>query len=399
MSSTTRDIDQLSERKELPEGWRWVKLGQVTRLINGKAYHASELLNKGTYPVLRVGNLFTSNHWYYSDLELEPDKYCDKGDLIFAWSASFGPFIWSGPKVIYHYHIWKVDCGQSLDAEYACHALVMITAKIKSESHGIAMLHMTKEGMEQFEIPLPPLPEQQRIAAILKEQMGAVEKARTAAQERLRAIKALPSAFLRQLFPDPGQPLPDGWRWAKLGGVCDFVGGSQPSKSHFKYEISSEYVRLVQIQDFRLSNVAVFIPKTMARRTFEVDDIMIGRYGPPVFQILRGLSGAYNVALMKAVPSVNLDKGYLFFLLQWPEIQYDVIAQSQRAAGQSGVQKEFLEKYEIPLPPLTEQQRIVILLEEQMAMVEKARIAAEAELKAINTLPAALLRRAFNGEL
>ena len=229
--------------------------------------------------------------------------------------------------------------------------------------------------------------------------MAAVEKARTAAQERLRAIKALPAAFLRQIFPDPGQPLPDGWRWAKLGDVCDFVGGSQPSKSHFKYEISSEYVRLVQIQDFRLSNVAVFIPKTMARRTFEVDDIMIGRYGPPVFQILRGLSGAYNVALMKAVPSVNLDKGYLFFLLQWPEIQYDVIAQSQRAAGQSGVQKEFLEKYEIPLPPQTEQQRIVILLEEQMAIVEKARIAAEAELKAINTLPAALLRRAFNGEL
>lgn len=150
--------------------------------------------------MLRVGNLFTSNHWYYSDLELEPDKYCDKGDLIFAWSASFGPFIWSGPKVIYHYHIWKVDCGQSLEAEYARHVLVMITAKIKSESHGLAMLHMTKEGMEQFEIPLPPLPEQQRISTIIKEQLAAIEQARTAAEAELKAINTLPAALLRRAF-------------------------------------------------------------------------------------------------------------------------------------------------------------------------------------------------------
>ena len=66
-------------------------------------------------PVLRVGNLFTSKHWYYSDLELEPDKYCDESDLIFSWSASFGPFIWSGPKVIYHYHIWKLELHSEAD--------------------------------------------------------------------------------------------------------------------------------------------------------------------------------------------------------------------------------------------------------------------------------------------
>jgi len=184
----------------LPEGWRWAKLGQVVRLINGRAYHASELLTEGKYPVLRVGNLFTSNHWYYSDFELEPDKYCDKGDLIFAWSASFGPFIWTGPKVIYHYHIWKVDCGQSLDNEYARHALDMITAKIKSESHGMAMLHMTKEGMEQFEIPIPPLTEQHRIAATIKDQFAAVEQASVAAEAELKAINTLPAALLSRAF-------------------------------------------------------------------------------------------------------------------------------------------------------------------------------------------------------
>ena len=109
--------------------------------------------------------------------------------------------------------------------------------------------------------------------------------------------------------------LPQGWKWVKLGDVCSFEGGSQPEKSFFKYQPLPDYIRLVQIQDFRLSHVSVYIPKKYAKRTFNEDDVMIGRYGPPVFQILRGLSGAYNVALMKAVPKNDLSKDYLFYLL------------------------------------------------------------------------------------
>lgn len=51
-----------------------------------------------------------------------------------------------------------------------------------------------------FEVPLPPLPEQKRIAAILKEQMAAVDKARTAAEEELNTINALPAALLHVAF-------------------------------------------------------------------------------------------------------------------------------------------------------------------------------------------------------
>jgi len=189
------EADQL-----LPAGWRWVKLGDVASLINGRAYSADELLDKGKYPVLRVGNLFTSEHWYYSNLELDSDKYCDKGDLLYAWSASFGAFIWNGSKVIYHYHIWKINCSDDLNYEYARQVLDSITEKIKSKSHGLGMLHMTKKGMEQFPIPFPSLPEQQRIAAQLKAQFAAVEKARKAAEAELETINALPASLLRRAF-------------------------------------------------------------------------------------------------------------------------------------------------------------------------------------------------------
>jgi len=258
---------------------------------------------------------------------------------------------------------------------------------------------INQDVLRSFEIPLPPLPEQRRIAAILKEQMAAVDKARTAAQARLAVIKDLPAAFLRQVFPHQDEDIPCDWRWAKLGEICRFIGGSQPPKGNFRYEPLSGYVRLVQIQDFRCSDVAVFIPEQMALRRFDTSDIMIGRYGPPVFQILRGLSGAYNVALMKTVPSEGLDKDFLYYLLQWPAIQQDVIAQSKRSAGQSGVQKEYLEKYLVPLPPIDQQRRLAGQIKGKIAAVDKARLAAEAELETINNLPAALLRRAFAGEI
>lgn len=93
---------------ENEKGWEVKKLVEVSSLINGRAYKQNELLNEGKYKVLRVGNFFTNSNYYYSNLELDDEKYCYKGDLLFAWSASFGAFIWDEGKTIFHYHIWRV---------------------------------------------------------------------------------------------------------------------------------------------------------------------------------------------------------------------------------------------------------------------------------------------------
>ena len=97
------------------DGWEQRKLGDIATFINGRAYSQEELLSSGKYKVLRVGNFYTNDSWYYSDMELEDKYYAEEGDLLYTWSATFGPHIWHGDKIIYHYHIWKVELSDSDD--------------------------------------------------------------------------------------------------------------------------------------------------------------------------------------------------------------------------------------------------------------------------------------------
>lgn len=156
---------------KIPCKWAWVKFSDVATLLNGRAYSKSELLENapGRTPVLRVGNLFTKSSWYYSDLELSSDKYCDNGDLLFAWSASFGPKIWDGGKCIYHYHIWKVICSELVDREWLYFWLLAMTNELKNRSgRGSTMIHITKKDTEQVPLALPPIEEQRRIVQTIK---------------------------------------------------------------------------------------------------------------------------------------------------------------------------------------------------------------------------------------
>lgn len=151
------------------EGVERITLKYVCEVINGRAYNQSELLSEGKYRVLRVGNFFSNSSWYYSDLELENKYYCEKGDLLYAWSASFGPHIWEEEKVIYHYHIWKMNCGESLNKKFLYYWLQSedMRKQAFSNLHGATMAHLTKALMESLAIPLPSLQEQSRIVSIL----------------------------------------------------------------------------------------------------------------------------------------------------------------------------------------------------------------------------------------
>jgi type I restriction enzyme M protein len=170
-------VENYKPRFKINKDWEVVELGSICQVINGRAYKQEELLKKGKYPVLRVGNFFSNRSWYYSDLELDKNKYCDKGDLLYAWSASFGARIWTGEKCIYHYHIWKLIPDETKVLKTFLYPwLELTTEKIKSDGgRGNTMIHITKAGFVKLKTPLPSLDIQKEIVAHIEEEQKLVD--------------------------------------------------------------------------------------------------------------------------------------------------------------------------------------------------------------------------------
>lgn len=151
----------------------------------------------------------------------------------------------------------------------------------------------------------------------------------------------------------------------KLVDVCDFQGGSQPPKDQWKLEQLDGYVRMLQIRDFTQSSSVTpeYVKISKSLKLCEKDDILIARYGASLGKILTGLSGAYNVAIMKTIPDLTkIDRIYLKYYLLSNSFQNYILNIGSRAA-QAGFNKEELSKLTIELPQLSEQHRIIRILE------------------------------------
>lgn len=143
---------QDSEQGEIPVGWEIKQLSEICEVINGRAYKNTEFKTSGT-PIVRIQNLSNGGKTVYSDLELSPDKYIESEDFIYAWSATFGPYIWRGPKSIYHYHIWKMEVDESIVSRYFLYlSMFRKTEAMKNAGTGSIFTHLTKGLMESQKI-------------------------------------------------------------------------------------------------------------------------------------------------------------------------------------------------------------------------------------------------------
>ena len=206
------------------DGWEQRKLGDIATFINGRAYSQEELLSSGKYKVLRVGNFYTNDSWYYSDMELEDKYYAEEGDLLYTWSATFGPHIWHGDKIIYHYHIWKVELSDTLEKHFAVQLLEKDKQSILSDKNGSTMVHITKAGMESKEVMLPPnIREQAEIGKYLQN----IDHLITLHQRKCEQTKTLKKYMLQKMFPQDGEKVPqirfegftEDWEQRKLGDL------------------------------------------------------------------------------------------------------------------------------------------------------------------------------------
>ncbi len=150
-----------------------------------------------------------------------------------------------------------------------------------------------------------------------------------------------------------------------LCDVCDFQGGSQPPKEQWIDEEKDGYIRMLQIRDFTQADRVKpeYVKISPNIKTCCEDDILIARYGASVGKILTGLSGAYNVAIMKTIPDENmLNKRYLYYYLLSDVFQNAILNVGSRAA-QAGFNKTDLQEIRISCPNLGKQEEICRILD------------------------------------
>lgn len=223
------------------------KLNELATLINGRAYLMPELQKQGKYRIVRVGNFTGKDEWYYSDMELAPEKYCEDGDLLFKWACTFGPEYWHGEKSIYHYHIWKVVVNDLLlDKDYLYYYLKLMTPKWLCATNGSTMVHLTKETMENEIVSFPSsLGIQKAVAATLRLLDDAIENNNSVCADLEAAAKLLYDYWFVQFdFPDEnGRPykssggkmvwndelkreIPAGWSCVQLDEIASLINNT-----------------------------------------------------------------------------------------------------------------------------------------------------------------------------
>ena len=220
--------------------WVYSTIGRHISLLNGRAYKQEELLDDGKYKVLRVGNFNTNSKWYYSNLELEDNKYVNKGELLYLWATNFGPEIWTEEKAIYHYHIWKLEFDKTdINQDYLYIWLESDKNKIQQNTNGSTMVHITKNMMEERRISLPSQEEQSAIGSLFR----TLDNLLASYKDNLANYQSLKATILSKMFPKAGQTVPeirlDGfegeWEENKLGEIVDIVGGGTPDTNVKEY--------------------------------------------------------------------------------------------------------------------------------------------------------------------
>lgn len=318
-------------------------------------------------PVLRTTNFTNEGIVDYSNVVTRTIqkknidvKYLRKGDIIIEKSGGsdkqpVGRVIYfDGPESTYLFNnftgLLRVKNQAVWLPRYVFYSLFHNyrkggTRPFESKTTGLHNLK-TDDYISRYEVLEAPISEQQSIC----KQLDYVYDIIKTRQQQLQKLDELVKARFVEFFGDPilNQKQFPVYR---MDEVVEFQGGSQPDKKFFEYEPTDDNIRLIQIRDYKTDKFITYIPRAMAKRFCTADDIMIGRYGPPIFQILQGIEGSFNVALMKATPKKGNKEFVRQFLKQECLLDY-LEGMSKRTAGQDGIQMDKLKAYPFPLPPV-----------------------------------------------
>ena len=383
-----------------------VKLGEICDLVNGKAFKPSDWSASGT-PIIRIQNLNGSekpfNYWSGT---LDRQVRVNAGDVLLAWSGtpgtSFGVHIWDRMPAILNQHIFRVDLDRKrIGRRWFKYAVNSRLDQLIAKAHGgVGLQHVTRGMVDELEIPLPPLDEQRRIAAILDE-ADALRRKRKRAIELLDSLRG---SIFRQAFVGDS---PKDWPKCSVESLSRDIRtgpfGSQLLHSEFvdegiavlgidnvvanefqwrerRYVTAEKYAKL---RRYTVSpgDVLITIMGTCGRCAIVPDDVPI----------------AINT---KHLCCITLENGRCLpefmhaAFLQHPDVLQQLGVQS-KGAVMPGLNMGIIKSLLIPLPPIDLQRKFAEMASSIKRMLDSLR---EAETGS-NILFSSLQHRAFSGQL
>jgi len=365
----------------------------------GQAPKGTSYNNAGEgLPLLAGAGDFGTETPQPSKFTTQPTRASDIGDIILCIRATIGDRNWSDKP----YCLGRGVAGLSpisdqLDGHYLWHLLAVKTPDLMREAKGSTFKQIGKETIESLEIPLPPLEEQKRIAAIL-DKADAIRKKRKEAIELTEQF--LRSAFL-EMFGDPITN-PKGWPVVELGSVINSKLGKMLSKASLKGinpipYLGNSNVRWRQF-DFRNLASMDFTEGELLKLDLVDGDLLVCE-GGEVGRCAIWRQERFGISFQKALHRVRCNTNQILpeFLQEFffHMSQYGGLVRSTSSATIAHLTGVKLKGLSLPLPPIELQQQFVLTYQKHTEMVSKYNTLTERQQDIFSSL----IQRAFKSEL
>jgi type I restriction enzyme S subunit len=298
--------------------------------------------------------------------------------------------------------------GPDVDSLFLYYSLLQAVQALRELGSGATFSEVSKSQVEEFRVALPPLAEQKRIAAALAEQMAAVERARSAAEAQLKTAKALPASYLREVFCGTEA---ERWPRVPLGDAGEIVSGITLGRKLSEAKVRPiAYLRVANVKDAYLDLSDVY---TIEATDTEIDrlrlrdgDLLLTEGGDPD---KLGRGACWRGEIVECIHQnhifrVRFDPTQVLpgFVSAQVASQYGkayFLANAKQTTGIATINQRVLAAFSLMVPGLEEQGRVMTTLGDCTERAGRARQQTEEQMVAINSVPAALLRRAFSGDL
>lgn len=404
----------------MKQGWEIKRLSEIGKVYNGNSIN--EKVKKDNYADLEDGFPFiaTKDISYESIIDYNNGikipfeekasfKTAPKNTvLICAEGGSAGRKIgFTNQEVCFGNKLFALATNKNIESRYVFYYYFSETFQkhFAVELAGI-IGGVSMNKFKDLEIPLPPLPEQQRIVSIFDEAFAAIAKAKANAEQNLKNAKELFESYLQGVFENKGE----GWEEKTLGEVCSLItdgkhGDCENEENSGYYFLSAKDVRNgTLLFDNARQITKIGFEETHRRTNLKAGDICMVNTGATIGRISfapndpRTYKSTFqkSVAVLKTIPSL-IDNKYCCYLLQ-SDVKKLVKISSGTAVP--NLLLGDLKRHKINLPKsIKEQQKIVQKLDALSTETKKLEAIYQQKINDLEELKKSVLQKAFSGEL